>query len=111
MSMGPLGMIGAAAGSPLAQGKGSDVDKVQQETAGQARQVQMDEKAEQADGVGQTEQDEQATDRDADGRRPWERAPNGSKEGTDDASASIEGHDRCSTDPTGQSGRQVDLSG
>ena len=75
MSVGPMGMVGSAAGAPLAQSQGSDVNRVQQDTASQARQTQMSEKAEQASGVGQTEQDEEATDRDADGRRPWEIGP------------------------------------
>ncbi len=72
MSVGPLGMVGSSAGSPLAQSQGSDVNRAQQDTASQSRQTQMSEKAEHASGVGQTEQDEEATDRDADGRRPWE---------------------------------------
>ena len=72
MSVGPLGMIGSSAGSPSRKARASEVNRTQQETASQLRQTQMSEKAEQASGVGQTEQDEQATDRDADGRRPWE---------------------------------------
>ena len=69
MSIGPTGMIGSVAGSPLAQGQGSEVNRAQQETAEQARQAHSTEKAEDAAGVGQTEDDEQASERDADGRR------------------------------------------
>ena len=36
MSIGPMGMIGSAAGSPLAQGQGSDVNRAQQDTADHA---------------------------------------------------------------------------
>jgi hypothetical protein len=111
MSIGPMGMIGSAAGSPLAQGQGNEVQRAQQDTADSARQMQMNEKAEEASGVGQTEQDEEASDRDADGRRPWEIGP----ENTDDQPADSTAGDshalHQSKDPTGQRGRQLDLSG
>ena len=69
MSMGPLG----AAGSPYAQRHGPDADRNIQETKDQRRRVQTDEKAELASGVGQTDGEDQFTsERDADGRRPWE---------------------------------------
>lgn len=111
MSVGPLGSLGSAAGSPLAQGHGSDVQKTQQDSADQARHVKSNEKAAQAEGVGQTEEDEHASDRDADGRRPWEVMhtpddPNPS--GKPDDSLPTEPK---SKDPTGQRGQNLDLSG
>lgn len=109
MSMGPVGIAGSVAGSPFAQGQGADVQRVGQDTTDQARQRQSSEKAEQAAGVGQTEQDEQTTDRDADGRRPWE-LPLPADEST--ANASDGSHDGPrSMDPSGLTGRQLDVSG
>ena len=110
MSVGPMGMIGSAAGSPLAQGQGADVNKAQQDSTDHVRQTRLNEKAEQASGVGQTQQDEEAQDRDADGRRPWEIGP----EDTGDQQAQQSAEDESlpkSRDPSGQRGGQLDLTG
>ena len=106
MSVGPTGMAGGVAGSPLAQSHGSEVNRAQQETADHARQTQAAEKAENAAGVGQTEQDEQASDRDADGRRLWEEIPGSAEKQEESASSQ-----HVSRDPTGQLGGTVDLDG
>lgn len=111
MSVGPMGMIGSAAGSPLAQSQGADVNRAQQETAGQARQTQMSEKAEQAAGVGQTEQDEETNDRDADGRRPWEIGPRPAPESQAEAEPPPTPSSCPGKDPAGVTGRQLDLRG
>ena len=68
MSIGPSGIIGSAAGSQLSQAQGTDVNKAQQDTANQARQAETDRKAESASGIGETEQDEQASERDVEHR-------------------------------------------
>ena len=108
MSVGPMGM-GGAAGSPLSQSQGNDVNKTQQDTTDQSRRTASDDKAEQASGVGQTEHDEQASDRDADGRRPWEIGAGPMPESaTDDAA---EDDDRQSKDASGTRGGQLDVSG
>ena len=107
MSIGPMGTIGSAAGSPLAQGQGSEVNRAQQDTADNARQTQAAEKAENAAGIGQTEQDEETADRDADGRRLWEIAPEADEQEQEDSTAG----EQRSKDPTGQKGGQLDLSG
>lgn len=109
MSVGPLGMIGSAAGSPLSQTKGSDAEKAQHDAASQTRQSASANKAEMAAGIGQTEHDEQASDRDADGRRVWEIGPQQEQEEGGDGQS--EGGASKSKDPTGQSGNQLDLSG
>ncbi len=112
MNVGSLGIIGSAAGTPLSQAKGSDADKAAQDTASQSRSTKSNDKAELAEGVGQTEQDEQTSDRDADGRRIWERGPD--DPGTsdeDDSGESASSAGPQSKDPTGQSGSQLDLSG
>lgn len=111
MSIGPLGMIASLAGSPLAQSQGSEVNRTQQETSSQLRQTQMLDKAESASGVGQTEQDEGATDRDADGRRLWEHRPSPSEEPAAEHDQAAEDAIRQSKDPSGMTGRQLDLQG
>lgn len=112
MSVGPLGGIAAgAAGSPLAQAKGSDVERTQHDTANQQRSVQADQKAESAAGIGEADgEDHETAERDADGRRLWEAPPRPA------APDEPEGHDshptnRGSKDATGQSGNLLDLSG
>jgi hypothetical protein len=108
MSVGPLGGLAAsAAGSPLAQTKGSDVDQVQQDANSQQRRVESETKAEDAAGIGQTDgEDHEAADRDADGRRIWEKiAQDKHQEETPDP------HQRPSKDASGQSGNLLDLSG
>ena len=111
MSMGPVGGIaGSAAGSPLSQTTGSDVQRAQQETGNQQRRIQADQKAENAAGIGEADgEDHLASERDADGRRPWEETPQG------EASHESEGDsgtgDRRSKDPSGQSGNLLDLTG
>lgn len=109
MSMGPLGGIaGSAAGSPLAQTKGSDVERAKDETAAQQRRVQSEKKAESAAGIGETDgEDHETADRDADGRRLWEAQPEADKPEADARGENL----RKSKDATGQSGNLLDLSG
>lgn len=75
MSIGPFGGLAAsAAGAPIAQSKGSEVDHVQQGSSAQQRKIQTDQKAEIAAGIGQADgEDHQTGQRDADGRRLWEK--------------------------------------
>jgi hypothetical protein len=109
MSVGSLGMISSSVSTQLAQSQGSDVNRTQQETASQARVVQAIERAEQAGGIGHTEQEQEATDRDADGRRPWEITGQKPEDGAPDPA--LDAGPRQSKDPAGLSGRQLDLSG
>ncbi len=113
MSVGPMGPLGSVAGAPLAQGQGSEVTKAQQDTADQSRHVKLTEKAVQAEGVGQTDQDEQASDRDADGRRPWEgpAAPDANAGTGDESTEEPAAHEPRSKDPTGTRGSHLDLTG
>lgn len=111
MSVGPLsGLISSVAGTPLAQTKGSEVERTQQDVNAQQRRTTGERKAESAAGIGETDgQNHEAAERDADGRRLWEeQAPPNSPPTSDDAS-----HDtsRMSKDTTGQSGTQLDLCG
>jgi hypothetical protein len=112
MSVGPMGGLPAAAvaGTSLAQAKGSDVDRTQQDSAAQQRRVQTDQKAESAAGIGEADgEDHQTGERDADGRRLWEETPGGSGPGDSAGEqADDQSHEK---DPSGQSGSLLDLSG
>ena len=105
MSIGPLNIAASAAGSPLAQTKGSEAERVQKAVGAQRRQVYHDETAAAAAGVGQPDGEDHETDqRDADGRRPWEDQPE------PEVVAGLPAA-RQSKDPTQQSGNLLDLTG
>jgi predicted Zn-dependent protease len=105
MSIGSLGgLIGSAAGAPLSQTGGSDAERTARETAAQERAIDGAARSEKAAGIGTTEQDQEASERDADGRRPWEFPPETKKD------AAAEGEHQ-SRDPTGQCGTHLDLTG
>ena len=74
MSIGPLSSIaGSVAGTSLAQTRGSEIDRAQQESTARELRSQSELKAEMAAGVGQADGDNhQTAERDADGRRLWE---------------------------------------
>jgi hypothetical protein len=110
MSIGPTGGIAAgAAGAPLAQTSGSEVERAQQDAAGQKRQIQMDQKAENAAGIGETNgEDHETEERDADGRRLWEQSAE--TEQTPE-SPQADADARQSKDASGQRGNLLDLSG
>ena len=114
MSLGPLGgIVSSAAGSPLAQTKGSDVERAEQDSTGQARRVQADQQADSAAGIGEADgEDHETAERDADGRRLWEPPPQGEAAEAEDVET---GHSpdegRSSRDSTGQSGNLLDLTG
>ena len=111
MSVGPLGMAGSVAGSHLAQTSGSDTDRAAQDATGSARKAATDLHAEKAAGIGETEQDEGAADRDADGRRLWEAGPDQENAAKDASDTATPTEPRQSRDPTGQCGNTLDLSG
>lgn len=112
MSIGPLGgLIASVAGAPLAQTKGSEVERAQRDMAAHDRQVRGELKAEAAAGIGETDgQDHETGERDADGRRLWEKpaAANNAEAPPDDATTAAATRAK---DPSGQSGSQLDLSG
>jgi hypothetical protein len=109
MSVGSLGgIIGSAAGAALSQTAGSETERAK-DSLNQTRQVEANQKAERAAGIGQTEQDQETSERDADGRRLWEaqeKNKKGAAEGQADESCV-----RQSRDATGQSGTKLDLTG
>ena len=110
MTVGPLGFFGSIAATPAAQ-RGADNERVQQETVRQHGEAKSDRLAESAAGIGETDGDEHGTnERDADGRRPWEIAPNGKKPDSS-AAPTDELPLRQSKDVTGTTGVQLDLTG
>ncbi len=110
MSVGPMGGLPAsAAGLSLAQSKGSDVDRTQQDTAAQQRQVQSGLKAESAAGIGEADGEDHATgERDADGRRLWEEMPGDHQ---DEPENENQPDPHGCKDPSGERGNLLDLSG
>ena len=111
MNIGPMGTIGSVAGTPLSQTKGSDVEKVAADTEAQSRLSQAQQRAENAAGIGQTEEDSEANDRDADGRRIWETRQQAPEDGPDMADDTPASDPPRSKDPSGMSGTTLDLSG
>jgi hypothetical protein len=105
MSIGPMGGIPAgAAGLPLAQSKGVEVDLAQQNLAAQQRQVYYSHRADVAAGIGETDgEDHETADRDADGRLSWTPAAE-----TERKTKSVSPKSR---DPLGQSGNLLDVTG
>jgi hypothetical protein len=109
MSVGSLGgIISSAAGAPLSQTAGSETERAK-DSLSQSRQVDANQKAELAAGIGHTEQDQETSERDADGRRLWE-AQEKAKKG-DEIETVAEASARQSKDATGQSGTKLDLTG
>jgi hypothetical protein len=98
------GSLTSAAGAPLSQTAGGEAERTQRESAVQQRLADTKAKSEKASGIGQMDADQQASERDADGRRLWENSTK-----RKDA-AEIE-PPRQAKDATGQSGNALDLTG
>jgi len=115
MSIGPLSSIaGSVAGTPLAQTRGSEIDRAQQESTARELQARSVQRAEMAAGVGQADGDNhQTAERDADGRLLWEfpERPGGPDAGAPGTPGHEEPRSSRAQDPTGQNGNIVDLSG
>lgn len=108
MSVGPLVPLAASlAGSPLAQTRGSETERAAQESVRNERQVASERQAEAAAGVGVTDREHEASERDADGRRLWEET-GGKKSQSEEAAPAAQ---RKALDATGQCGTRLDLSG
>ena len=107
MSIGPVNPVPAsAAGSPVAQTSGSVADRAAT-TVQQRQQIDANESAEQAAGIGPADgQDSQSSQRDPDGRRPWETAiaPDVAAESADQK------RQRLAKDASGQCGNRLDLA-
>lgn len=116
MDVGPMGasLASSLSATNLAQRNSSDVTNAKQATASHAIKVDSAEQAEKAAGIGDADESEKAGDRDADGRRLWERQ--GKKDGdAESADAELEGDATYAAEPqketSGVKGRELDISG
>ena len=109
MSVGPLFYLPASvAGVPLAQSKGTDIDRAEQEAGAVELAAEGEKKAEAAAGIGEADgENHQTADRDADGRQILV------KPGRRQAAAPVAADPppQQSKDPSRQSGNQLDLNG
>jgi hypothetical protein len=101
------GALTSAAGAPLSQTAGAETERTQKESSARERLVDSQNKSERASGIGETQEDREASERDADGRRPWE-APPKKKDASGEADPETE---RKAKDPTGMTGNELDLTG
>lgn len=108
MNVGPLGgLLGSAAGAPLSQAGGSEAERGLREASSQQRQIATEQSAELAAGIGTTDEDQETSERDADGRMFWEnRKKSADQEATENPITQ-----RSAKDPTGISGNTLDLLG
>ena len=103
MSVGPLGIASSVSAS--VQSRGSDPERNQLEVGVQERRVESEQHAESAAGVGETAEDSRSSERDADGRRLWEKQePRGDRDAEE---ASVP----RSRDASGERGTNLDLTG
>lgn len=111
MTMVPLsGLLSSTAGTALSQTLGSETERAQKESLTQSRGIEAEQHAERSAGIGQTEQDQESSERDADGRRLWE-LPADAKKKNATPTGDVPGEARQSKDATGQSGTKLDLVG
>ncbi|HWC88345.1 MAG TPA: hypothetical protein VG433_01780 [Pirellulales bacterium] len=109
MSVGPIGAAGSFAGIPLAQTHGSETDRVAQESVAFERQIRSQALAADAAGIAASDSEENQThDRDADGRRLWERPTPASES---EAEAEVVPQPEPRHDSDSESGTQLDLTG
>lgn len=110
MSIVPLGgIVGSAAGSPLAQTSGSELERSQQDANAQQTRALSNHKAESAAGIGETDgEDHEPAERDADGRRLWEEPPRRPEDAHEENVPPLPAR---SKDPSGASGNLLDLAG
>ena len=112
MSTAPLGgIVPGAAGAPYAQRQGSEIERAAQDNAAQETKTQNETKAEKAAGIGSTEEDSEAEDRDADGRRLWEEQEATHAESDKGVDPATDHAAPQAKDVTGDAGNQLDLSG
>lgn len=109
MSIASLGIIGSLASSATTQ-RAAETERIDRDATNHARQSEAAEHAEDSAGIGRTEEDSQTTDRDADGRRLWERTGR-NKNSSDLTTATGAPAPIISKDPTGNCGLELDLLG
>ncbi len=110
MNVGSLGgILGSAAGAPLSQTTGSETERTARDASAQQRHLVSEQNAEKAAGIGTTDADSETSERDADGRRLWESPAQRHTNQTVEESALQS--QRIAKDPSGTSGKELDLMG
>jgi hypothetical protein len=108
MNVVPMGgIVSGAAGAPLAQVSGAEAERTARDGVVRERRVNSEQSAVKAAGIGTTDEDQETSERDADGRMFWERAAEQQAQSEEPATAAP----RQSKDPTGTSGNSLDLTG
>ncbi len=109
MSVGPaVSILASAAGTPLAQTKGSEIDRARRETDAFQIKLHQESQADAAAGVAASDgQGKSITERDADGRQAWEIPHRPAKTKTIPAA----GRRPMAYDPANDSGTELDLCG
>jgi hypothetical protein len=107
MSIASLGIVGGLAGTALPQ-RAADAERVQRETVEQTRAADASHEAENAAGIGETAEDSQTSERDADGRRLWEEQQSAKPKSP--PAAAEASSPPVSKDPSGARGGLLDLT-
>ena len=106
MSVGPLGFISSAAGAPLSA-KASEADRAQRGAAEQQRRIQSVRSAAEAAGISETDGEQhQASERDADGRLPWQQTSLAAEDQQPEVQP-----EQTPLKPPGETGNFLDLTG
>src|SRR5262245_2870024 len=110
MSIASLGIVGGLASTTAPQ-RAAETERAERQSVHQARTTEPAERAENAAGIGQTEEDSQTSERDADGRRLCEKTARPKNPDPPATPAPTDAASHLSNDPTGSCGNQLDLLG
>lgn len=110
MSVGSSSPLIAAVAAPLAQSRGTEIDRAQQVAVAHKGQLRSEALADSAGGIAAADgEDNQAGDRDADGRLPWQMQPPTRQD--EESSAGKPRRARCAAqEPASQSGLRLDVT-
>lgn len=112
MDVGAMGgIVGSVAGTGRAQRANSENTRETQDVNNQVREAAAEKKAEAAADVGETDADDQnANERDADGRRLWEESAKGKSKSAQKSDDDTPTAPPLSKDPRGEMGARLDLT-
>jgi hypothetical protein len=110
MSVGSSSPLIAAVAAPLAQARGTEIDRAQQVAAAHERLLRSEALADSAGGVAAADgEDNLAGDRDADGRLPWQMHPSAQPDEETSAGKRRRAR-RAAQEPTSQRGSRLDVT-